>query len=333
MKKLMNNPERAVAEAFDGLSLVRPRDVGRVDGQPILVRTEIPDGKVAVLVGGGSGHEPLFGGFVGTNLADGSVSGNFFAAPTPDTVLAATKAVHRGAGVLYVYGNYAGDNLNFDMAAELADDESIRVRTVRVRDDVATERVEDRRGIAGDVFVIKIAGGAAARHADLDTVAALAEAARDNTFSIGVALKPGSNPETGEFTFELPDDELEIGMGLHGEPGVARRALMSADELTDMMVDRLFEKAQVRAGETVAVLLNDLGSTTYMELLIANRRLQQRLSDAGVTVHDTVIGSFCTTQEMAGFSISLLKLEGELTELYDMEADSVAFTKRGRSAR
>ena len=205
-------------------------------GKGIILRNSIPKGKVTLLVGGGSGHEPLFGGFVGKNMADGAVAGNIFAAPTPDQILLATEKLNKGNGVLYLYGNYAGDILNFDMAAELAADEGIETKTVRVWDDVASappERFTDRRGIAGDFFVIKIAGAAAAKLNTLEEVYLAACKARDNTRSIGVAVSPGTFPETGEPTFELADDEIEIGMGLHGEKGVSRSKMMSADAIVD----------------------------------------------------------------------------------------------------
>ena len=329
IKKILNQPEHAVGEALDGLAALTPRTVQRLPGFPVLVKRNLPAGRVGILIGGGGGHEPLFGGFVGENLADAAVSGNFFAAPAPDVILAAIKAIDRGAGVLMVYGNYAGDNMNFDIAAELAEEKGIRTRTVRVRDDVATTEPEERRGIAGDVFVIKIAGAAAAGGGNLETVSKIVSRARDNTFSLGVAVKAGSNPETGILTFELPDDEIEVGMGLHGEPGVSRQGLTQADPLVDDMVDRLLGVAGVVGGERIAVLVNNLGATTYTELFVINRRIHQNLADRGLRVHDTILGTFCTTQEMAGFSISVLKLDDEITALYDTPVASVALTRRG----
>ena len=221
-KKILNDPSRVVTELLDGLVLASDGRLVRLEGRDAIVRSQIPNDKVALLIGGGSGHEPMFPGFIGENLADGAACGQVFAAPAPDLVLAATQAVNRGRGVLYVYGNYAGDNMNFDIGAELAADEGINVRTVRVWDDVAgapPERIADRRGIAGDFYVIKIAGGAAATVDSLDEAYRIAAKARDNTRSMGVAIAAGSIPETGALTFELGPDEIEIGMGAHGEPG------------------------------------------------------------------------------------------------------------------
>jgi phosphoenolpyruvate---glycerone phosphotransferase subunit DhaK len=330
IKKILNEPENAVEEALQGLVALTPNSVHRLDDAPVLVKNRIPDGKVGLLVGGGSGHEPLFGGFVGENLADAAVSGNFFAAPTPDVILAAIKAVDRGNGVLMVYGNYAGDNMNFDIAAELAAEEGIRTQTVRVRDDIATADAEERRGIAGDLFVIKIAGAACAASNDLDEAHRITSQARDNTFSLGVALKAGSNPETGKLTFELPADQIEIGMGLHGEPGVARQSLPKADPLVDDMVERILSASGIGSDDDVTVLVNNLGSTTYLELFLINNRLQKTLKQRDIRVYDTQLGTFCTTQEMAGFSISLLKLTDEMKKHYDKQVMSVALKMGGR---
>jgi dihydroxyacetone kinase-like protein len=329
-KKILNDPKHVVQELLDGLLAAYGGKVRRVGGVNALVRTELRKGKVGLLIGGGSGHEPVFHGFIGHNLADGAAAGNIFAAPAPNVVLEGTRAVNQGAGVLYLYGNYAGDNMNFDIAAEMALDEGILVKTVRVWDDVASaplERIQDRRGIAGDLFVIKIAGAATATLATLDEAYQVTVRARDNTRSIGVAVSAGSIPETGEPTFTLPADEIEIGMGLHGEPGVAREKLLPADKLVDRMLEKLLGDLPYRSGDEVNVLVNDLGATTQMELLIVNRRVHQVLAERGIKVHDTVIGSYCTCQEMAGFSTTLIKLDGELKRLYDMPASSLAYSK------
>ena len=332
-KKFLNEPRHIVNEVFEGLVAAYGGQVKRLEGLNVIVRSDLQPGKVGLLVGGGSGHEPLFPGFVGTNLADGAVAGNIFAAPTPDQVLGATQALNSGKGVLYVYGNYAGDNLNFDIAAEMAADEGIQIQTVRVWDDVASappERMTDRRGIAGDVFVIKAAGGAAAHLDSLDEVYRVACKARDHTRSMGVAAAAGTFPETGLPTFELPDDEIEIGMGLHGEEGVSRSKLLSADQVTDQMLERILIDLPFQAGDEVCLLINNLGSTTMTELLIINRRVHQVLVEKGLHIHDTLIGAFCTSQEMAGFSISLLKLDAELKHYYDLPVDSFALRRGGR---
>ena len=317
-------------EALEGLVAASHGELRPIDGTTAVVRSQLAASRIGLLIGGGSGHEPLFAGFVGEGLADAAACGNVFAAPTPDIILAATRAVDRGKGVLYVYGNYAGDNLSFDMAAELAAAEGISTATVRVWDDVAAappERMNDRRGIAGDLFVIKVAGAACTAAETLDEARAIAVRARDNTRSIGVAVAPGSIPETGKPTFELGDDEIEIGMGLHGEPGVARAKLGRADPLIADMLGRILADLPFARGDDVCLLVNDLGSTTWMELLVATRKAHAVLDAAGIQVHDTVVGSFCTSQEMAGLSLTLMKLDPELEQCYDAPARSAAFTR------
>jgi dihydroxyacetone kinase-like protein len=329
-KKILNNPADVVTEMLDGLVLASDGHTVRLDGYKALTRTSIPDGKVALLIGGGSGHEPLFHGFVGENLADGSPCGEVFAAPAPDLILATTKAIHRGRGALYVYGNYAGDNMNFDIAAELAADEGITTRTVRVWDDVAAappERMTDRRGIAGDFFVIKAAGGAAAELTSLDEVYRVAAKARDNTRSMGVALSGGSIPETGERTFELPEDEIEIGMGAHGEPGISRQKLTSADSIAEQMLSAIVKDLPFRRGDEVALLFNNLGATTVMEMLIVNRHVRKLLAEAGIKVYRTDVGGYLTCQEMAGMSITLLRLDAELKHYLDLPVRSFGYSR------
>lgn len=329
-KKIFNDPRRVVPELLEGAVAASHGRLALVEAATAVVRTSIPQGKVALLIGGGSGHEPLFPGLVGEGMADGAACGHVFAAPSPDVILAATRAVHRGNGVLYLYGNYAGDNMNFDMAAELAAEEGIATRTVRVWDDVASapsDRLDDRRGIAGDLLVVKVAGAAASQLEDLDEVARVTAKARDQTRTMGVALSAGSIPETGEPTFELGDDEIEVGMGLHGEPGVARGKLRPADEVVEDMLNRIVADLPFRAGDEVCLLVNDLGSTTWMELLIVTRQAHRLLRDRGIAVQGTSVGSFCTCQEMAGFSLTLMKLDEELRRYYEMPARSLAFVK------
>jgi dihydroxyacetone kinase len=331
MKKLINNPDHVVTEMIEGFVAAYGNEYEKLQDVKGIVRKNKQD-KVGILTGGGSGHEPLFMGFVGEGLADGAALGNVFAAPTPNTVLEVTKAIDSGKGVLYVYGNYAGDILNFDMGAELADMEDIETKTVLVCDDVASaplDQIQDRRGIAGDVFVIKIAGAASVAGLSLDEVARVAQKASDAVRSIGVALTPGSIPSTGKYTFTLADDEIEFGMGIHGEPGVKRTKLMSADELTDTMLDYIIEDLPFNSGDEVCVLINGLGSTTLMELMIVNRRVAQVLNNKNITIFDTDINSYCTTQEMGGVSITLLRLDDELKEFYNQAACS-PFYKKGR---
>ena len=329
-KKIVNDPKNVVAEMLEGLVAAYHGQVRKLESVNALVKTHLPPDKVGLLIGGGSGHEPVFHGFIGENMADGAAAGNVFAAPTPDIILEATRVLNQGRGVLYLYGNYAGDNMNFDIAAELAAEEGIRTRTVRTWDDVAAappERMDQRRGIAGDLFAIKIAGAVSAVEKDLEEVYRVASKARDNLRTMGVAVSAGSIPETGEPTFELPDDEMEIGMGLHGEPGVYRTKLLPADALVDKMMERILADLPFRAGDEVALLVNDLGATTMMELLIVNRRVHHILKEQNIRIYDTVVGSYCTCQEMAGFSITLMKLDEELKRYYDMPARSFGYTR------
>jgi dihydroxyacetone kinase len=329
MKKIINNPRNVVQEAIEGYMYAYKDSLTKVENVNGIIRKDI-NNKVAIVTGGGSGHEPLFLGFVGEGLADGVAIGNVFAAPTPNTVQDVAKAVDQGKGVLFVYGNYAGDVLNFDMAAELLDFEDIQTRTVLVADDVASapeERKSDRRGIAGDVFVIKIAGAASEKGWSLDEVTRATQKAADQTFSIGVATSPGSIPGETEPPYVLGDNEIELGMGIHGEPGLKRTKLMPADELTDELLEILMEESKIEAGDEVAVYVNGLGSTTLLELLIVNRRVAQVLEEKGITIYDMDVNSYCTTQEMGGFSITFLKLDDELKELYNAPASSPYYNK------
>ena len=329
-KKILNDHKKVVAEMLEGLVLANDGRLRKLDKHAALVRTDIPDGKVALLIGGGSGHEPLFHGFVGKNMGDGAACGQVFAAPSPDIIYEAAKAVHRGNGVLFLYGNYAGDNMNFDMAVEMLDDDGIDVRTVRVTDDVAAappERTHDRRGIAGDIYMIKITGGAASELKTLDEVERVARKAVANVRSIGVAVAAGSIPETGKLTFELGDDEIEIGMGAHGEAGVSRQKIAPADEIADQLMAKLLTDLPFRRGDEVALMINNLGATTMMEMLIVNRRIRQILEREGIKVHRTDVGTWLTVQEMAGFSVTLMKLDNELKHYLNMPAELLGYSR------
>lgn len=332
MKKVINNPDNVVNEMVEGFIAAFGNDYKKVQNTNGVVIKNMPN-RVAVVTGGGSGHEPLFIGMVGEGLADGAAIGNVFAAPTPNTVLEVTKELDSGQGVLYVYGNYSGDVLNFDMAAELAELEDITTRTVLVNDDVASatkENAFDRRGIAGDIFAIKIAGAAANDNLTLDEVARITQKAADRTRSIGVALSPSSIPSTGKYTFEIADDEIELGMGIHGEPGVKRTKLQTADELTANMLNYIFDDIELLENDEVCVLVNGLGSTTLMELFIVNRKVAEILNEKGISIYDSDVNSYCTTLEMAGVSITLLKLDDELKKYYDKPAYSPYYFKKGR---
>jgi dihydroxyacetone kinase-like protein len=283
---------------------------------------------VAIVIGGGSGHEPSFVGFVGKGIADACAIGNVFASPPPDPILECTKAVDGGAGVLYMYGNYAGDVMNFDMAAEMAAMEDIEVRTVLSTDDVASaplDQKEKRRGVAGNFFIFKIAGAAADKMWSLDECERVARKANDHTFTVGVALAPCSLPQTLRHNFEIGPDEMEIGMGIHGEPGVTREPLRPADDVTDDMLERIFAEMPAKKGAKVAVLINSLGSTPLMELYVVNRRVRERLDRKGIDVHATWVGTYCSSLEMAGMSVTLILLDDELTELLDHPCDCAMF--------
>jgi len=329
-KKVLNDRKKVVAEMIEGLVLANDGRVRKLPNHNAIVRTDLPESKVALVIGGGSGHEPIFHGFVGKNLGDAAACGQVFAAPSPDIICEAAKAVHRGKGILFLYGNYAGDNMNFDMAAEMLEEDGIKVRTVRVCDDVAAappERMHDRRGVAGDVLMIKIAGGAAAELDSLDEVERVARKAGANIRSIGVALSAGSIPETGKPTFELADDEIEVGMGAHGEAGVTRQKLTTADEIADQLMDKVLSDLPFRRGDEVALLINNLGATTMMEMLIVNRRIRQILEREGISVYRTDVGTWLTVQEMAGFSVTLLKLDDELKHYLDLPCQSVGYSR------
>ena len=327
VKKIINSIPGLVPEVLEGLVLASHGALRKLDGIEAVVRAEIPDGKVALLIGGGSGHEPMYTCYVGEGLADGSVAGNVFAAPTPDIIYEATKAVDRGKGVIYLYGNYAGDNMNFDIAAELAESEGISVETVRIADDIVTKDRKERRGIGGAFYVVKCAGAICAEASSLDEAARNLRHAEDSVRSIGVAVSAGSLPETGAPTFVLGDDDIEIGMGAHGEPGVERRKLMPADDLAVEMTRLVLADMPFMAGDEVALMLNNLGATTMMELLIVNRKVRALLDEAGIRVHRTDIGPFFTSQEMAGFSLSLMKLDDDLKRWLDAPARSPGFSQ------
>lgn len=329
MKKVINNPADVVEEMMEGIMLAHKNQFKKLENVNGIINRKLKD-KVAIVTGGGSGHEPLFFGVVGEGLADGVAIGNVFAAPTPNTVQEVAQAVDSGKGVLFIYGNYAGDVLNFDMAAELLEFDNVETATVRVTDDVVSapiERKDERRGIAGDMFVIKVAGAAADKGLSLEEVTNVTKKANDHTFSIGIALSPGTIPDSGEPTFTLADDEIELGMGIHGEPGMERTKLLPADELTDQLMEKLLKESKVTAGDEVCVLVNGLGSTTLMELFIVNRRVGKILDEKGIGVHDMDVNNYCTTQEMGGFSISLLKVDEELKAYYDAPANAPYFKK------
>lgn len=321
-KKLINAPENIISEMIEGMVGAHP-DMLRVEGETgrAVVAVDGPrDGKVGIVVGGGSGHEPAFAGYVGRGLADAAAVGNVFASPSPAHIAEAARAADGGVGVLMLYGNYTGDVLNFTMAAEELEQAGIAVRHVAVADDVASapvERKSERRGIAGDFFVFKVAGAAADLGEPLARVEALALAANEATRSIGVALSPCSLPQTGKPNFTIGDEDMEIGMGLHGEPGIRRQKLAPADAVTDELMDAILAELDLTAGSRVAVLVNGLGATSQIELYVIFRRVRQRLDALGIDLHASWVGEYATSLEMAGASVTLMKLDDTLQALLD----------------
>jgi len=329
MKKLINKPEAVVTEMLAGMVAAHPEYLRKLDEYNCLVRVDAPAaGKVGIISGGGSGHEPAHAGFIGKGMLDGACAGNVFSSPTPDHFYAAAKAVDSGAGVLMVIKNYSGDLMNSEMAAEMAEAEDVKVTRMIVNDDVAVENstwTTGRRGIAGTVFVHKIAGAKAAQGASLEEVTAAAEKTNANVRSMGMALTPCIVPVAGKANFSLGDNEMEIGMGIHGEPGISRTCLDVADNVTALLTEKIVADLPYRAGDEVAVLVNGLGATPLMELYIVNRKVSEVLAAKGIKVHKTYVGEYMTSLEMAGCSVTLLKLDAELKELLDAPADTPAF--------
>lgn len=328
MKKLINNPNLVVEDMIEGMIAAHPEYLKKSDAGNILVRKNSPiKGKVALVSGGGSGHEPSHAGYVGTGMLDGAVAGAVFTSPTPDQIYEAVKAVDGGAGVLLVVKNYSGDIMNFDMAKDMADMDGIKVESVVVNDDVAVENstyTAGRRGIAGTVFVHKIAGAKAEQGASLEEVKRVAEKVVANVRSMGMALSSCIVPAAGKANFILGENEVEIGMGIHGEPGTHREEIKTADEITAHLVTKILEDMPIEKGTEVAVMVNGLAGTPLMELYIVNKKVSQMLNEKGIKVYKTFVGEFMTSLEMAGCSVTILKLDDELKTLLDEKADTPA---------
>jgi len=325
VKKIINDPFAMVDEMLEGIVLAHPGALRLVgEDRRAVVRADAPvKGKVGIATGGGSGHLPVFMGYVGKGFVDGCSIGNVFSSPTVDQMLNATRAISAGAGVLYLFGNYSGDVMNFGMAAEMAEAEGIRVETVLAADDVASApkgQEGRRRGIAGIFYAYKLAGAKAETGAPLAEVKRIAEKAVANTRSMGVALSPCTVPAAGRPTFTLGEDEMEIGMGIHGEPGVRRGKLESADTITGALLETIFADLPLSRGDRVSVLVNGLGATPQEELYVMYRRLYRLLEARGIAIYRPYIGEYATSMEMAGASISLLKLDEELIPLLDAPA-------------
>lgn len=335
MKKIINQPENYVNEMLEGLYIAHPDLITYTNNDlRCLVTANKKEGKVGIATGGGSGHLPLFLGYVGKGMLDGCSVGDVFQSPSAEQMLAITKEIDSGAGVLYIYGNYNGDIFNFDMAAEMADfEEDIRVESVVAGEDVASAgpaapgEKNTRRGVAGIFFVYKCAGAAADAMLDLDQVKAIAQKAAENVRTMGVALTPCIVPRVGKPGFELGEDEMEIGMGIHGETGIRRGRIEPADQIVEEMLEKIIADLPYVEGDEVDVLVNGLGATTLDEQYIVTRKINDVLSQKGIHVHKYYVGEYVTSLEMAGFSISLLKLDDELKKYMEAPAQTPFFVQ------
>ncbi len=328
MKKIINDPEQVVTESLKGFAAAHD-DLVRVSyGPDIIVRKDAPvSGKVALVSGGGSGHEPLHGGFVGHGMLDAAVPGAVFTSPTPDAVLAATQAVSSGSGVLHIVKNYTGDVLNFEAAAELAQAEDIEVSAVVIDDDVAVKDstwTAGRRGVGGTVLLEKIAGAAAERGDDLAAVTAIAQRVIANVRTMGMALTPCTVPASGEPSFELADDEMEIGIGIHGEPGRERMKVKPANEIVKILLDSVVDDLPFTSGDKVLLFVNGMGGTPQIELYLAYGAARDQLAERGIEVSRSLVGNYITSLEMQGMSITVLKLDDEFIELWDAPVHTAA---------
>ena len=332
MKKIINKPENVIDELMEGFVAAHSRYFEKVPGvNGILYKGRRKD-KVTLVIGGGSGHEPIYSGLLGKGMGDAAACGNVFASPSAQIVYETAKAAHGGKGILFVYGNYAGDNLNFDMAQEMLQDEGIKTATVRVADDCASappERAQDRRGIAGLMFQVRLAGAACDSGLSLEEAAAMVEHVAKNLTSIGIAVSPGQLPGLDKPTFELGDDEIEFGMGVHGEPGIKRDKMQSADEMVDTLYSHLIADMPLNEGDKVAVLVNGLGATSILELSIVYRRVYQLLERDKIIIYDSDVNSYAMSQGMGGFSISFLKIDDKIKPLYDKPCFCPYYAKEG----
>lgn len=323
MKKLINNPQNIVDEMLDGLVKANPKEIVRLENTNVIARIDAPvAGKVGLISGGGSGHEPAHAGYVGKGMLDCAVAGDIFTSPTPDQVLEAIKKANSGKGVFMVIKNYQGDVMNFEMAGEMAQMEGIDVDYVIVNDDIVVEKKEDRRGVCGTLFVHKTLGAMAENGASLAEIKEMAEKIVKDIKSIGMATTPCINPADGKESFTLADNEIEMGIGIHGEEGIQKEEMKSADEIVKEMVDRLLVEIEDKDSE-YAVFVNGMGATPEMELYIINNSLADYLKEKGIKVARTYIGNFMTSMDMAGFSITLYRVDEERLKLLDQEVHVV----------
>lgn len=326
MKKILNNVDNIVDEMLIGMIDAHGNLLDRVEGRNIIIRKEKKVGKVALISGGGSGHEPAHAGYVGRGMLDAAVCGQIFSSPGADEVYDAIKAVATDAGVLLIIKNYSGDVMNFEMAAELATADGIKVDKIVVDDDVAVEDstyTVGRRGIAGTVFVHKIVGAAAEKGYSLEKLKTLGEKVIHNIKTMGMSLEPCFVPTTGKKSFDIAPDEVEIGLGIHGEPGTHREKIKTAEVHVKQLLDEIFKNSEIKPEDDVAVMVNGLGATTLIELYIANKTVKEVLDKKEIKIYKTLVGNFMTSIDMEGFSISLLKLDNEMKELLDAQSDTV----------
>ena len=331
MKKIINKPENFVDETMEGIELAYGDKVKLLNGDKRILVTNYPvqKGKVGIVTAGGSGHLPTFLGYVGQGMLDGCAVGNVFASPSSQKMADMIKACDYGSGVLCLYGNYGGDTMNFEMACEMAEFDDVKTAQVRVRDDVASSPVENadkRRGVAGMVYAFKVAGAAAEKMMSLEEVVEVTEKALENIKTIGVATSPCIVPEVGKPTFSIDEDKIEIGMGIHGEPGIEVRQMMTADEIAQVAVDALTKEMPLGEGDEVSVMVNGLGATPLEEQLIVYRKIHMLLADKGVKVYRPHIGEYATSMEMAGLSVTFFKLDDQLKDLLSSPAKTPFYT-------
>ncbi len=328
MKKLINKTENIVSEMLEGIAAANPKKLVKIENYNIIARKEKRK-KTGIISGGGSGHEPSHAGFVGYGMLDAAVSGEVFTSPTPDQILEGIKIADSGDGVLLIIKNYSGDVMNFEMAAELAELEGIKVEKVIVGDDIAVENSTytiGKRGIAGTLFVHKTAGSAAESGESLDKIKKIAEKTAENITSMGMSMGPCIVPASGKAGFDLGENEVEIGLGIHGEPGTHKEALKSADEHTEYIMTKILSESGLKKGNTAAVMVNGLGATPLMELYIINNKVSKMLGEKGIKIHKTLVGNYMTALEMPGFSITILKLDDELTKYLDFKTEIGIFS-------
>lgn len=334
MRKLVNDPANIVDEVIDGFVYANKDRVKRIGRNTVVTRIDAPiKGKVGIVIGGGSGHEPLFLEYIGKGMADAVAEGQIFAAPSASYGLEAIRAADGGKGVILLYNNYAGDVMNFDIAQDMARDEGIKVETVLVYDDISSapvERKEDRRGTTATPLIIKIAGSASGSGMEFEELKKLLEKANINSRSLGVSLSACTLPETGLATFTLEDGKMEFGMGLHGEAGIKKVDIMTADQTAVTILELIIADLPFNSGDEIIALVNGYGATTRMEMFLIMKKIHEYLGEKKISIYASELGEFCTSQEMAGISITLMRIDDEIKKYYDMAADSPGYVRMAR---